>query len=55
MKPKDAKAGQKRRESDSMGELDVPAEAYYGAQTGRSLVHFNIGQDKMPRPLIRAF
>lgn len=43
-----------RVESDSMGEIEVPASAYYGAQTARSLIHFNIGQDKMPIPVIRA-
>jgi fumarate hydratase class II len=38
-----------------MGPIDVPADRYYGAQTARSLVHFAIGQDTMPRPLLRAF
>jgi fumarate hydratase, class II len=37
-----------------MGEIEVPAERYWGAQTARSLIHFPIGDDKMPRPLIRA-
>lgn len=46
---------QKRIESDTMGDLDVPSESYYGAQTARSLIHFNIGHSKMPRSLIRAF
>src|SRR5262245_57734460 len=45
----------KRTETDSMGPIEVPAERYYGAQTARSLIHFPIGQDKMPRELIRAF
>ncbi len=44
-----------RVESDSMGEVEVPSDRYYGAQTARSLVHFNIGRDTMPRELIRAF
>ncbi len=43
-----------RVESDSMGEIEVPADKYWGAQTQRSLVHFNIGDDKMPREMIRA-
>ena len=47
--------GQFRRESDSMGELDVPADKYYGAQTMRSLQHFSIGRDLMPPELIKAF
>jgi fumarate hydratase, class II len=44
-----------RIESDSMGKIDVPADRYYGAQTARSLIHFDIGQDIMPRAIIRAF
>src|SRR5438552_10145126 len=43
-----------RIETDSMGEIEVPADRYYGAQTARSLVHFNIGRDLMPREIIRA-
>ena len=43
-----------RIESDSMGEIEVPADKYWGAQTERSLLHFNIGDDKMPREMIRA-
>jgi fumarate hydratase class II len=43
-----------RIESDSMGEIEVPADKYWGAQTQRSLLHFNIGDDKMPREMIRA-
>lgn len=45
----------KRIESDSMGEIQVPTDKYWGAQTQRSLHHFDIGDDRMPRPLIRAF
>jgi len=43
-----------RVETDSMGEIEVPAEKYYGAQTQRSLIHFDIGFDVMPREMIRA-
>jgi fumarate hydratase, class II len=42
-----------RIETDSMGEIDVPARSYYGAQTARSLIHFNIGTETMPREIIR--
>src|SRR6202049_3133460 len=44
-----------RIESDSMGQIEVPAHVYWGAQTQRSLLHFNIGRDVMPPELIRAF
>ncbi len=44
-----------RKEIDSLGEVDVPEGAYYGAQTARSLVNFDIGSDIMPRSMIRAF
>jgi len=43
-----------RIETDSMGPIEVPAERYWGAQTARSLVHFSIGEDRMPRAVIRA-
>ena len=43
-----------RVETDSMGEIDVPADVYWGAQTQRSLKHFDIGFDVMPREVIRA-
>jgi fumarate hydratase, class II len=43
-----------RIETDSMGEIEVPADRYWGAQTERSLLHFNIGYDVMPREMIRA-
>ncbi len=46
--------GTTRIETDSMGEIDVPADRYWGAQTARSLHHFDIGEDTMPKPLIRA-
>ncbi len=44
-----------RIESDSMGEISVPSEHYWGAQTQRSLHHFNIGADKIPVEVIHAF
>ncbi len=43
-----------RTESDSMGPIEVPADRYYGAQTARSLIHFDIGDDRLPREMIRA-
>lgn len=43
-----------RIETDSLGEVEVPADAYYGAQTQRSLQNFEIGIEKMPAALIRA-
>ena len=48
---------QYRIEKDTMGEVQVPADAYYGAQTQRSIDNFKIAQDinKMPREIIRAF
>jgi fumarate hydratase class II len=44
-----------RIETDTMGPIRVPADRYFGAQTARSLVHFAIGTELMPRPVIRAF
>jgi fumarate hydratase class II len=44
-----------RTETDSMGPIRVPADRYYGAQTARSLTHFAIGGDTMPRAVLRAF
>jgi fumarate hydratase class II len=44
----------RRIETDSMGSIEVPADHYWGAQTERSLIHFSIGHDTMPRPVIRA-
>lgn len=44
-----------RLETDSMGSIEVPAHKYWGAQTERSLHHFNIGPDIMPREVIHAF
>ncbi|HRI31629.1 MAG TPA: class II fumarate hydratase, partial [Candidatus Kapabacteria bacterium] len=43
-----------RIETDSMGSIEVPSNQYYGAQTARSLIHFAIGNERMPRELIRA-
>src|SRR5436190_1206423 len=48
-------ASKMRIESDSMGKIEVPSNVYWGAQTQRSLLHFNIGRDTMPPELIRAF
>src|SRR5436190_23962942 len=44
-----------RLESDSMGKIEVPADKYWGAQTQRSLEHFAIGHDVMPKEVIYAF
>lgn len=55
MKPSAEPVIRTRTESDSMGKIDVPANVYWGAQTQRSLLHFNIGRDVMPPELIRAF
>lgn len=43
-----------RIETDTMGEVEVPAQMYYGAQTARSLMNFKIGGERFPRELIRA-
>lgn len=44
-----------RRETDSMGEIEVPADRYWGAQTQRSLLHFSIGDDRMPKAVYHAY
>ncbi len=44
-----------RREFDSMGDVPVPANRYWGAQTQRSLIHFSIGNDKMPKEVYHAY
>ncbi|MEQ8651383.1 MAG: class II fumarate hydratase [Kiloniellales bacterium] len=44
-----------RRESDSIGEIEVPEDRYWGAQTQRSLEHFAIGRDLMPIEVIHAY
>jgi fumarate hydratase, class II len=44
-----------RRETDSLGAVDVPADKYWGAQTQRSLIHFSIGDDRMPKAVYHAY
>ncbi len=44
-----------RREFDSMGTVEVPADRYWGAQTQRSLHHFSIGDDRMPKAVYHAY
>ena len=44
-----------RKETDSLGEVNVPADKLWGAQTQRSLEHFSIGQDLIPREMITAY
>jgi fumarate hydratase, class II len=48
-------SGRTRRETDSLGSIEVPADRYWGAQTQRSLHHFSIGEDRMPVEIVRAF
>src|SRR6202035_1917915 len=45
----------KRLESDSLGSIEVPADRYWGAQTQRSLIHFSIGDDRMPKAVYHAY
>jgi fumarate hydratase class II len=45
----------RRREFDSMGTVEVPADRYWGAQTQRSLHHFSIGDDRMPKAVYHAY
>jgi fumarate hydratase class II len=45
----------RRREFDSLGDVEVPADRYWGAQTQRSLEHFNIGDDRMPKAVYHAY
>ncbi len=47
--------GKFRVESDSMGQVKVPAEHLWGAQTQRSLIHFSIGDDRMPKSVYHAY
>jgi fumarate hydratase class II len=42
-------------ETDSMGHIDVPAERYWGTRTQRSLVHFSIDDDRMPKRVYHAY
>jgi len=44
-----------RKETDSLGEIEVPADHYWGAQTQRSLIHFSIGDDRMPKAVYHAY
>ena len=44
-----------RVESDSLGDIEVPADRYWGAQTERSLRHFSIGEDRIAIEIVRAF
>jgi fumarate hydratase class II len=44
-----------RKETDSLGEVEVPADHYWGAQTQRSLIHFSIGDDHMPKAVYHAY
>jgi fumarate hydratase class II len=44
-----------RKETDSLGEVDVPADKLWGAQTQRSLEHFRIGEDLIPREMVTAY
>ena len=44
-----------RKEFDSLGDVEVPADHYWGAQTQRSLLHFNIGHDRMPKEVYHAY
>jgi fumarate hydratase, class II len=44
-----------RVETDTMGEIEVPSDRYYGAQTARSMIHFKIGWERMPREIVEAF
>ena len=43
-----------RVEKDALGEVEVPADRYWGAQTQRALEHFRIGDQRWPRPFLRA-
>jgi fumarate hydratase, class II len=44
-----------RKENDSLGQVEVPADHYWGAQTQRSLIHFSIGDDHMPKEVYHAY
>lgn len=46
---------QTRTETDSIGPIEVPFDAFWGAQTQRSMLNFDIGEEKMPAPLVKAF
>lgn len=49
-----AQTSKTRKEKDSIGSIEVPHDKYWGAQTARSLIHFSIGEDQIPRSMIRA-
>ena len=49
------KGSGQRKEFDSLGTVMVPANRYWGAQTQRSLIHFNIGNDRMPHEVYHAY
>src|SRR5262245_48254705 len=51
----DQDGGKYRVETDSLGEVLVPADRLWGAQTQRSLIHFSIGDDHMPKAVYRAY
>jgi fumarate hydratase class II len=53
--PVGIRATGKRKESDSLGQVEVPADHYWGAQTQRSLIHFSIGDDHMPKEVYHAY
>lgn len=53
-KPMTQDSSQPRIETDSFGEISVPGDRYWGAQTQRSIQNFKIGDEKMPKPLVRA-
>jgi len=53
--PKEDQMGDIRKETDSLGVVEVPADKLWGAQTQRSLEHFSIGKDLMPREMITAY
>lgn len=53
-KPMTQDSSQPRIETDSFGEISVPGDRYWGAQTQRSIQNFKIGEEKMPKPLVRA-
>src|SRR6187431_2312063 len=54
-RPKERPVADVRKETDSLGEVSVPADKLWGAQTQRSLEHFSIGKDLIPREMITAY
>lgn len=53
--PVGTRATGNRKETDSLGEVEVQADHYWGAQTQRSLIHFSIGDDHMPKEVYHAY